>query len=673
MKRKIMYFAAIFLLLFSIIRWDVFAQEKLVEEDIYIVFVVDHSGSMNEQDSQNVISDTLKAFVDTLQSEEVQVGYIAYNDRIITSHQPVSIQDKEQGEKLKEAIGEAPNKGETDIGIGLGEAYRMLEKCQGKRMIVLISDGETDLTHSDTGRIKEDSDRDVQEIVLKCREGEIPISTIFFGEEKEANVQELKDVSMRTAGKSYLIQETDELPGVLCDVLYSGPSYSVYEAGSSIYGEGNQKISYEPAVYADELTVLLLSDKDINHVDIVQNAETENVTTTETPSLEISGKYAIGRLRGVKGPVNIGFDTGQSQRMTVYIIGRRSITPILEWQEEIYKNQLLDFKIRLEDRNRDAVKNVNYDTAAWQAEFKNLQTGEVIQAEIIGNGQELSGTVCFHNSGEYLLSLNFLENVQSTYISESINVLNVLPGSISSKEVGLLTISGQQTVTLKEYFTDSDDDTLYFELQEVPEDIVKAEIQGTLLLIEPEGRGRGEIKLLISDGEGSLVGSIPVRVKSLPEAYWQVLVALICVLAFCIIKIWTKRNKVILIPEQMESKNEGAFTGKLNAYFTLLPEEMEEIPPLTFALHPIREKKIAMADMFSDYPELIDVLTLDEIYLFPAENRQMILYHKSDSTIMIGNSIVCRKMQYLVSYGNVIYITSKDGTCELEVHYISMI
>ena len=130
---------------------------------------------------------------------------------------------------------------------------------------------------------------------------------------------------------------------------------------------------------------------------------------------------------------------------------------------------------------------------------------------------------------------------------------------------------------------------------------------------------------------------------------------------------------MILIPEQTEAKNEGAFTGKLNAYFTLLPEEMEEIPPLTFALHPIREKKIALADMFSDYPELIDMLTLDEIYLFPAEGRQMILYHKSDSTIMIGNSIVCRKMQYMVSYGNVIYITSKDGTCELEVHYISMI
>lgn len=673
MRRKMTCLATIFLLLFSIIRGDAYAQEKSAGEGVSIVFVVDHSGSMNEQDRQNTISNILAAFVDTMQSEEIQVGYVAYNDKIIISHQPVPIQNKERREELKGAIGDASNKGETDIGIGLGEAYGMLDNCQGKRMIVLISDGETDLTHSDTGRVKEDSDKDVQEIVQQCGEKEIPITTIVFGEENGVNAQELKDVSRQTGGKSYLLQKTDELPRILCDVLYSGPSYSIYEAGSSIYDAGNQKISYELAEYADELTVLLLSDKDIKEADIVKNAETENRSGTEQQKTEISGKYAIGRLKEVKGSVNISFDTDQSQRMTVYIIGRRSIIPALEWQGDIHKNQPLAFKIRLVNRNGDAVGTAGYDVAMWQAEFENLHTGEVIQAEIKEEGQGLSGTVCFHDSGEYALSLDFTGNMQSVYISERIRILNALPGSISSKEIDLLTISGQQSVVLDDYFADSDGDTLYFELQETPEDIINTEIRGNILLIEPEGRGRGEIKLLISDGEGNLVGSIPVRVRSLPEAYWQVLAALICFMGFCLFKIWRKRKKVILIPEQTESKNEGAFTGRLNAYFTLLPEEMEDIPPLTFALHPIREKKIALADLFSDYPELIDELVLDEIYLFPAEGRQMILFHKSDSTIMIGNSIVCRKMQYLVSYGNVIYITSKDGTCELEVHYISMI
>jgi len=45
----------------------------------------------------------------------------------------------------------------------------------------------------------------------------------------------------------------------------------------------------------------------------------------------------------------------------------------------------------------------------------------------------------------------------------------------------------------------------------------------------------------------------------------------------------------------------------------------------------------------------------------------------SDSTIMIGNSIACKQVQYSVSFGDVLYITTADGTYDLELHYISVI
>lgn len=44
------------------------------------------------------------------------------------------------------------------------------------------------------------------------------------------------------------------------------------------------------------------------------------------------------------------------------------------------------------------------------------------------------------------------------------------------------------------------------------------------------------------------------------------------------------------------------------------------------------------------YPELSGLLELDHIYLYPAENRKIIFYHNTKAGIMIGNSIVCRKM-----------------------------
>ncbi len=673
MKRKITYMMAIFLLLFSFVEIHVAAQEKITtSEELYIVFVVDHSGSMNSRDGEKLISEGLKAFVDTMQNEKVQIGYVAYNDKIIISQSPVSVQIGEQCARLKELIDSSPNGGETDIGLGISEACRMLERVQGKRMIVLISDGETDLENSTTGRTKEDSDKDIQKTIQKCVEEDIQISTIAFGEEYGADAEELYDLSLKTNGNNFLLQESDGLLRILCDLFYSGASYSVYEAGNSIYDKGSQKISYESADCFDELSILFLSDKEIENIDILWDGRTENMKQTEQIKPIIEGKYAIAGFRNINGNFSINFDTEQKQKMMVFVIGRRSILPVIEWKEEPDKNRLIEFQITFEYENGDVVESLNYDSNTWEAAFENVQTGEIVQPEITENAQGLSGTVNFESSGEYILYLKSQDILHSIYTISGINILNTLPASTSSKEIELLTVSGEQAIDLNEYFADADGDALSYELQETPEEIVKAELNETTLLLEPKERGRGEVKILISDGEGSLIGTIPVRTKCFLEAYWQIVVGILFVIVFCIIKFY-RRKREIPVPEKLEAKNECSFTGKLNAYFTVLPDGLEEIPPLTFALHPVREKKIVLSSMFSAYPNMIDLLMLDNVYLFPAENRKIILYQDSDAAVMIGNSIVCRRMQYIVSYGNVIYITSKDGSCELEVHYISMI
>lgn len=673
MRRKIIYFTVLFLLLLSISMKSASAQNKFIEEEeLNIVFVIDHSGSMNSLDEHNIIAEAIKAFIDTLQDENVQVGYVAYNDRVVASQNPLTLGNDGKRLELKNVIDSAQNRGETDIGLGLWEAGEMLDAYQGKGMIVLISDGETDLENSDTGRTKADSGKDIQETIQKCREGDVPITTIIFGGENESEAQEILSISQQTGGKNYQLQKPEELFAALCELFYCGPAYSIYEAGSSTYDEGSQKINYEVNGDPDEMMVLLLSDQDIRTVGISCEVQRGSIQKTERVEPEITGKYALAKVQDVKGNMSISFETGQKQKMMVLIIGRYNIVPVVKWKEELKKNKLLNFDIEFFREKEETVIALK-ETAGWKTEFVNLQTHEVIPAETLQSGQGLSGAVSFHSSGEYILRLSIQEGLPEIYEISGINIINTLPGSISSKEIGLLTVTKQQTVALNEYFADSDKDVLFFELQEVPEGLLKAEIKGDSLLIEPKGRGRGEIRLLISDGEGSLAGSIPVRVKSLPEAYWQVLLGLLCILGFCAFKMFRRRNKVILIPEKQSEKNENSFTGKLNAYFTILPAKMEEIPPLSFALHPIREKKIVLERMFSGYPELTDLLGLDKIYLFPAENRKLILYHDCDAAIMIGNSIVCRKMQYMVGYGNVIYITSKDGTCELEVHYISMI
>lgn len=675
-KQKITYLLIIFLLLFLISGNRALAGETLTERESFnIVFVVDHSGSMNSQDQSKMIPQILNLFIDTSYGKNIQIGYVGYNDTVLASYPLTSTRSEEQCRELKELISVTENKGETDIGLGLKEAYEMLKSAEGPKVIVLLSDGETDLKNSHTGRTKEDSDKDVQDTIQNCIEEEIKITTIAFGQDYKA--EELQNISSQTGGKNYCVQEAEALIQIFEGILCENSDYTLYEMGSSIYGEGNQKLNCELPEEFDEATLYLWSDKALENVSITQvSSEEENndeIYKIDQKQAAESQNYIVTNLDGVKGKLSVSFSTKQEQRVMLFAIGRQSIMPVLEWTEELQKNEPLNFQITFEDINGNQINaSEYYETTEWYAEFENLQTGEMVQADIKKDAQGLSGTVNFEHSGEYVLKLSANKNGQNFCRITGINILNILPGSVSSKEVDLLTISNQQIVNLDEYFADPDGDVLEFELLEVPENIVKVELQGNSLVLEPERRGKGEIKLLVSDKEGSLIGTIPVRNKYFLEAYWQVAIAFLCIIAFCIFKLY-RRKRSIPVPERLEEKNECSFTGKLNAYFTLLPDEMEEIPPLAFALHPIRDKKIVLSDMFSDYPDIIDLLMLDNIFLFPAENRKMILYQDSDANVMIGNSIVCRKMQYIVGYGNVIYITSKDGTCELEVHYISMI
>lgn len=668
MGKKCISLVAIILLLALSHKNYAIAQE-IEKEELNIVFLVDHSGSMNSWDGQGILHEIIKAFVDTMQTGDMQIGYVAYNDRIVVSSAPVSVKAQEQRRELKESIDSISYGGETDIGLGLLEASSLFEGCHGRKCIVLISDGETDLENSDTGRTIEDSDRDLQAAVQKCAEEGIQTTTISLNEKTAAYVQGLESIAHQTGGAHVSIQEPDELFPVLCSLFCSGFEYNISEVSNSHYDEGIQTVSYENTGNSDELAVLLLSDKDIMEASIQYGSQGKNIHDIK---LEPAGKYAAAMLNESDGNFNITFHTVQKQKIAIFIIGRHDISPILEWEGEPNKNVMLDFRISFLDKSGETVRNIAYDIG-WHGEFENLQTGERVETEITGNEQNLSGTILFPRAGSYALYLSPQGEGRSFYKITGIDVLNTLPNSTMSQEIELLTISGEQEIRLDDIFSDSDGDGLTFELQDVPEKIIKAQIDGNELNIEPVGRGKGEIKLLISDGEGSLTESIPVRVKSLPEAYWQVLAGLFCIALFYIIKIWRRRKKGTSSKEQPAEKAECAFTGKLNAYFTLLPGEREEIPPLTFALYPVKEKKIVLENMFSNYPDLIDLLGLDSIYLFPEEGRKMILYHDCDSSIMIGNSIVCRSMQYIVSYGNVIYITSKDGTCELEVHYISMI
>ena len=172
------------------------AEEFAIEKSgLDVMLIMDYSGSMKTNDSQDIAKGMVKAFVDTVHSADIRVGFVAYNDRIPTSTSPHSIQTEREREDLKTLIDQERYTGNTDIGLGLAYGLELLgEEAERKRVIILISDGEPDLTGSNTGRTTGMSRADMDTVAAKCAEDGTQIYSIAFGED-DGNTEALKVIS----------------------------------------------------------------------------------------------------------------------------------------------------------------------------------------------------------------------------------------------------------------------------------------------------------------------------------------------------------------------------------------------------------------------------------------------------------------------------------------------
>lgn len=61
------------------------------KEPLDIVFVIDCSGSMKANDPSKMGLSMVQAFIDTVQTENIRVGYVAYSDNILSFSAPEPI------------------------------------------------------------------------------------------------------------------------------------------------------------------------------------------------------------------------------------------------------------------------------------------------------------------------------------------------------------------------------------------------------------------------------------------------------------------------------------------------------------------------------------------------------------------------------------------------------
>ncbi len=636
-----------------------------------VTFVMDYSGSMKNNDPDRTAIGMVKAFIDTVYSADIRIGFVAYNDQILSSSAPVSVRTEEERESLKGLMDSAGYLGNTDIGLGLNYAYGMTGQETGrKRVMVLISDGETDLKGSLTGRTREISDQDLKNVVETFRSEEVPVYTVAFGR-YEGNSEALKEISSGTGGENYTVERPEALIEVLYGIFHDNMAYQIQEISNGIYGEGNQSLRLKlDESYIDEMAVLMISPQQVGDTTVFygeQQIKPVNLT-----------HYSVAKVWEVETDVKemtIQTHTAKNQELKTYLISYRNLIPVLEIEESVARNQPLSYQIYFKDKSGTVIADESF--------YKNF----IPKLEIYGEGQRekgkkeleisiqngiLAGEMVLPRSGTYYIESR-LDDVMESCVFDTvrIQVINTPPAGGLPENIRYNSLTKEKRFALDEYFTDSDGDSLSYELDQSPTDLAEVSLDQGILSVKPLKPGNGVLILKISDGEAAASYTYFISVVPLWKAYWWVLVLAAAVLGAILWKILYKPKPELEVITEEKANNR--FQGKMDGYFMCQPENEDEIPPLTFPLYKIRDNRVSIGDLMKNYPGASDRMGLDRIYLIADENRKMILYHSSDSVIMLGSSILCKNLRYSVCFGDIISITSPNGAYDLEIHYISMI
>ncbi len=641
-----------------------YAEEIVSEkETMDVVFVIDCSGSMKTNDPSKMGLSMVQAFIDTVQAENIRVGYVAYNDCILAFSTPESIAASEKRELLKEEIGAIAYEGDTDIGMGISYAYGLLSSEENTRQImVLISDGETDLPRS-IGRTEEQSNLELEQCVRQCIEENVQIYTVAFGQ-YDGSKDNLEEIAVKTGAESYSARGPEELIEVLYGIFQDSLIYKIQQFSSGTYAGGNQEIKCVlDAPYLDEINILLLSSEPVGET-------TVRYGTEEIPLTGLS-HYAVGKIENLEAKAAgrelvIRSETGRGQDLQVYIISYRKLTPVLQISANTGRNQELEYQVYFKDKDGNIIRDAGfYETFSWELSCDDRNMSQETADTLEG---VLKGKVRFSHSGIYVLFGMLSDEFGSFSFSAQVEAVNAMPTGSIPEDV-CTRLNGEWTLCLDDYFTDADNDMLAYSITDTQEG-VGVRLEKNLLTISPESAGMHTVTIQISDGESAVQYVHRINVIPLWRAYWWVLV-LITILV--VIVLWKLLHKPKPELERLtEEKKQNHFCGKLDAYFVQLPEEEEEIPPLSFPMNKVKDSRVSLGSLFGAYPKQAEALQLEDIFLIADENRNMVLYHRAKSGVMVGNAIACMQIQYSVSFGDIIYITSPGGDYDLEIHYVAL-
>lgn len=667
----------VFVLFFGITEKNVFAEQedlqKREELKTYeIEFVIDVSGSMLQSEVGKTTLELLDGAIELLEDTNTKVGIIGYNHTIAYQYPLTSLNKKEEKESLIHYIKSIQFQGDTDIGLGLKTAVQEFSDIEGnvEKILILLSDGETDLPFSQDNRTIEDSREDEQEAIALAKEKGIVVYTIGLATRFDGNVDNLNLFSKETQGVSYAVSSSGQLYGAISSILQKHYFYQSYSVKREEI-DGKTKI------------VLPIPDQYLSRVSVwifpaVSPEKIQILTTTD--QVTISQKSCGTRIIWEEPPketITIKLDKAIDNNYSVIAEGIYNLTEVFltPLQAEKKKNVELLCSF-IDNKSGEVIVDLEFYksfSAAAIGMDKEKQERKTYLTEAAENG--FYTTISAEQSEIYQVFIQYNGDFLNGKTEEKeILFINTQPKQVQQIKETILGKFRENTIELKGMFEDPDGDFLTYSLYQLEEGLLGS-LEETRLTIQAEQYGEFSVWVQAVDEEGaSSIGEIQIHSVSFWNYYHTVIIRFLAagIFLFSILisyLIWKHYRKEISPPSK-QKKAEEHLEGVLVGYF-LKVENEEEIPPLRWNLKEFHRKIITLKELLEEKEIEQKAAESSKIRIKAEEKRVIAIWHDINGIVLHGSKEVSRKQEERIYIGEKIYIGFSDQKTELELRYKS--
>ncbi|WP_425448064.1 vWA domain-containing protein [Dethiothermospora halolimnae] len=650
MKKK---FAALFLSIILILSFVTVISGNEVNyklEKVKVMFVIDASNSINGN-NKNMIKDITNLFITSLPNDYTELGFVAYNQDIISSMEPVPLNSRNNREFLTKEISKINMSGYSDLGKGLKEGLKLLSSTDSneKSILILISDGGIS-----TPKIKErdvdDSIKDVKKTVDLSKIKNIPIYTIRTHNRYDNRLR-LDDIAAKTNGEFYEAKGYENYINIFKDIAMKYWSLGVEHIAKVVLEDESGDINIE------------LKEDLAKSSKMLAISSAPNVKIEESNNIKVSKLNNYFYIDGVKkftNNINVSFKGDKNAEINMYKLSYYDWNLTLDIPEKINKNQ--SFQIEGHFINNQDNKIINgknfYNHIKSNIKFVDANNKIVLPTKVLNNKIHVDNII--HNSGNYKVHLNFkYKNINFNFDGTRFNIKNNPPKGKFKEKINVL-FSKDKSYNLNNYFMDDDNDNLSYEIIDNDDNLAKIKENNLILFGNDIKSSTFKIKVTDSEGLSIITDSIEVSVMKFYQYYKrEIIFFTILILLIMYILIKKKIN---------DNSKKRTFTGSLKGYFISLKEE-EDIPPFKVPLYKFEKKKLKLQEILKSSEIKKHYDFTENIYFKPSYDKKITLINKSNATVMINSDIAIKNKEYELEYKMKIHITFKDGITELELYY----